>query len=149
MHRNRRTYCSQKGIIYSITIFWYVFPLFKKKNMNNNISFCKIKIIFKLSTPLANFFNFKDKMPLCLRSNIVYEFARGRCNATYYGETCHHFKVRVGISPLTNKRSKSKKSTAVKDHMLMYNQLVSLDDFKALASSNSAFHLNIKESLLI
>ena len=29
----------------------------------------------------------------------------GRCNATYYGETCCHFKVRVGehlgISPLT------------------------------------------------
>ena len=26
---NCRTYCSQKGIIYSFTIFWYVFPLFE------------------------------------------------------------------------------------------------------------------------
>ena len=77
----------------------------------------------------------------------------GRCNATYYGETCRHFKVRVGehsgISPLTNKRSKSKKSIAVKDHMLMCNQPVSFDDFKVLASSNSEFYLKIKESLLI
>ena len=88
---------------------------------------------------------------MCLRSNIVYKFACGRCNTTYYGETCRHFKVRdgehSGISPLTNKRSKSKKLTAVKDQMLMSDQPVSFDDFKVLASSNSEFHLKIKESL--
>ena len=118
-----------------------------QKSINSNISFCKIKVIFKPSTRLANFFRFKDKIPLCLRSNIVYKFACGRCNATDYGETCRHFKVRVsehsGISPLTNKRSKSKKSTAVKDHMLMCDQPVSFDDFKVLASSNSEFHLKM------
>ena len=69
------------------------------------------------------------------------------------GETCCHFKVRAGehsgISPLKNKRCKSKKSTAVKDHMLMCDQPVSFDKFKVLASSNSEFHLKIKESLLI
>ena len=118
-----------------------------QKSINSNISFCKIKVIFKPSTRLANFFRFKDKIPLCLRSNIVYKFACGRCNATDYGETCRHFEVRVsehsGISPLTNKRSKSKKSTAVKDHMLMCDQPVSFDDFKVLASSNSEFHLKM------
>ena len=124
-----------------------------QKSINSNISFCKIKVIFKSSTRLANFFKFKDKIPLCLRSNIVYKFACGRCNATYYDKTCRHFKVRVGehsgISPLTNKRSKSKKSTAVKDHVLMSDQPVSFDDFKVLAPSNSEFHLKIKESFLI
>ena len=97
-----------------------------QKSTNSNISFCKIKIIFKSSTWLANFFRSKDKIPLCLCSNIVYKFTCGRCNATNYGETHHHFKVRVGehtgISPLTKKRSTSKKSTAVKDHMLICNQ---------------------------
>ena len=101
-----------------------------QKSINSNISFCKLKIIFKSSKRLANFFRFK-----CY-------------NATYYGETCRHFKVTVGehsgISPLTNKRSKSRKSTAVKDHMLICDQPVSFDDF-----SNSEFHLKIKESLLI
>ena len=118
-----------------------------EKSINSNISFCKIKIIFKTSTQLANFFRFKDKIPLRLRSNIDYKFTCGRCNATYYGETCRHFKVRVGehsdISPLTNKRSKCKKSTAIKDHMLICDQLVSFDDFKVLASSNSEFHLKV------
>ena len=102
---------------------------------------------------MANFFTFKDKTPLCLHSNIVYKFTCDRCNSTYYGETCGHFKVRVGehsgISPLTNKWSKSTKSTAVKDHILISDQPVSFDDFKVLHSSNSEFHLKIKESLLI
>ena len=91
--------------------------------------------------------------PLCLHSNIVYEFMCGRCNATCYSKTYHHFKVRIGehsgISPLTNKQSKSKKSTAIKDHMLMCNQPVSFDVFKVPPSSNSEFHLKIKESLLL
>ena len=64
-----------------------------------------------------------------------------------------HFKVRVGehvgISPLTNKPSKSKNITAFKNHMLMCNQPVFFDDFKVLTSSKSEFHLKINESLLI
>ena len=42
-----------------------------QKSINSNISFCKIKIIFKSSIRLANFFRFKDKIPSCLYSNIV------------------------------------------------------------------------------
>ena len=34
-----------------------------QKKVNRNISFCKINIIFKLSTRLANIFRFKDKIP--------------------------------------------------------------------------------------
>ena len=41
-----------------------------QKSINNNISFCKIKIIFKSSTRLANFFRFRDKIALCLHSNL-------------------------------------------------------------------------------
>ena len=67
-----------------------------QKSINSSISFCKIKFIFKSSKRLANIFRFKDKTPLCLRSNTVYKFTCGRCNATYYSETCRHFKVRVG-----------------------------------------------------
>ena len=96
---------------------------------------------------------FKDKMPHCLHSNVVYKFSCGRCNATYYGETCRHLSVRVGkhsgISPLTGKKLKSKKSTAVKDHMLFCDHIVSIDDFKILATSDSNFHIKVKESLLI
>ena len=64
-----------------------------------------------------------------------------------------HLNIRVGehsgVSPLTGKKSKTKKTTAIKDHMLFCDHVVSLEDFKILASSNSEFHLKIKESLLI
>ena len=92
-------------------------------------------------------------MLYCLRSNVVYKFSCGRCNATYYRETCQHLSVRVGkhlgVSHLTGKKSKSKKSTAVKYHMLFCDHIVSIDDFKILATSDSDFHVMVKESLLI
>ena len=62
----------------------------------------------------------------------------------YYSFTEHS-----GISLLTNNGPNEKTTTAVKDHLLICDQPVSFDDFKVLASSNSEFHLKIKESLLI
>ena len=124
-----------------------------RNNTIKNLPFCKIRVIFKSSIRISNFFQFKDKMPYCLRSNVVYKFSCGRCNAAYYGETCRHLSVRVGehsgVSPLTRKESKSKKSTAVKDHMLFCDHIVSIDDFKIVATSDSDFHVKVKESLLI
>ena len=91
-------------------------------------------------------------MPVNLRSNVLYKFSCGRCNATYYGNAYRHLKVWVGehsgVSPLIGKKAKCK-TIAVKDHMLFCDHLVSLEDFKILASSNSEFHLQIKEGLLI
>ena len=77
----------------------------------------------------------------------------GRCNAAYYHETCRHLSIRVGehsgVSSLTGKNPNAKTTTAIKDHILLCDHVVSLKDFKVLASSNSEFHLTIKKSLLI
>ena len=51
------------------------------------------------------------------------------------------------VSPLTGE--KSKKSTTVKDYMLFCDHIVSIDDFKILATSDSCFHVKVKESLLM
>ena len=112
-----------------------------------------MKLIFKSSSRISNFFQFKDKMLYCLRSNVFYKFSCGRCNATHYDKTCRHLSVRVGehsgVSPLTGKKSKSIKSAAVKDRMLSCDHYVSIGDFKILATSDSDFHVKVKESLLI
>ena len=42
-----------------------------QKTINKNISFCKIEMIFKLSAQLANFFRFKEEIPLCLHSHCL------------------------------------------------------------------------------
>ena len=122
-----------------------------KNSISKNLPFCKIRVIFKSTTRISNFFRFKDKMPYCLRSNVVYKFSCGRCNATYYSKTCRHLSVKVGehsgVSPLTGKKSKSKKSTAVKDHIRFCDHIVSIDDFNILATSDSYFHDRLKKVL--
>ena len=64
-----------------------------------------------------------------------------------------HLSVRVGehlgVSPLTEKKSKSKQSTAAKDHMLFCDHILSIDGFNILETSDSDFHVNVKESFLI
>ena len=115
--------------------------------IHKNLPYCKIKVIFKSTARL------KDKVSFNLPYNVIYKFSCGRCNATYYSDTCRHLNVRVGghsgVSSLTGKKLKSKTTTAVKDHMLFCDHVVSLEDFKILASRNSEFHLKIKESLLM
>ena len=67
-----------------------------------------------------------------------------RLRWVHYGKICRHLGIRVrkhsGVSPLTGKESKSKKSTGVKDHMLFWDHVVFIDDF---------FYVKVKESLLI
>ena len=124
-----------------------------KNSISKDLPFCKIRVTFKSSTHISNFFQFKDKIPYCLRSNVVYKFSCSRCNTTYYGETCRHLNVRVGehlgVSPLTGKELKSKKFTAVNDHKLFSDHIVSIDDFKILRTSDSDFNVKVKESILI
>ena len=93
-------------------------------------------------------------MPYSLHSNVIYKFLCGISNATYYSKTCQHLIIRVGehlgVSPLTGKKSKPKKSAAVKDHIMLFcDHIVSIDDFKILATSDSGFHVKVEESLLV
>ena len=53
------------------------------------------------------------------------------------------------ISNLTEKRVKNMKESAVCDHRLHCDCVISLDDFDVLASDNNNFRLLIKESALI
>ena len=116
---------------------------------------CKLKVVFKCDTRISSFFKFKDRVIKSLRSKVVYKFTCGGCNASYIGKTMRHLNVRasehVGISALTQKRVKSKRS-AVSDHLLTCDSIISfptLDDFSILATANSNFILELKESLLI
>ena len=81
---------------------------FLRISISENLPFCRIRVIFKSSSCISNFFQVKDKLPHSLRSNVIYKFLCGRCNATYYGETYRHLSVRFGehsgVSPLTGKR---------------------------------------------
>ena len=77
----------------------------------------------------------------------------GRCNSSYYSETDRHLKVRsgeyIGISPLTFRKVKPSKESAICDHLLNYNNILSFDEFNILTYGHHKYILEIKESLLI
>ena len=124
-----------------------------RKSLKSLLNSCKIQIVFKSQRKLSNVFRFKDRLPSDLVSGVVYKYTCGRCNSTYYGETDRHLKVRsgehIGISPLTFKKTKASKESAIRDHLLNCNNIASFEEFPILTNGNNKFDLEIKESLLI
>ena len=55
----------------------------------------------------------------------------------------------MGISNLTKTRVKNMKESAVSDHRLQYDNVISFDGFDVLASDTNNFRLLFKKSLLI
>ena len=77
----------------------------------------------------------------------------GRCNSSYYGETNIHLKVRsgkhIGISPLTFAKVEPSKESAIRDHLLICNNIPSFAEFTILAYGHHKYILEIKERWLI
>ena len=123
------------------------------RSLHKCLPFWKIKIAFKISNRLKNYFIFKDVVPEPLRSCLIYNFTCGSCNASYIGKTFRHMKIRVpehqGVSPRTGKHLKGTLSTSVKDHMLDYNHIVAWHDFKILGRESNHWLVEIRESLFI
>ena len=115
---------------------------------------CDLRVIFKISLRMKNYFNFKDKTKHELRSLLVYNFKCNSSNAKYIGKTKRHYRTQtsehVGLSPLTGKYVKNiSQTSAVHDHMIFCKTVVRPKDFSILAESSSNFKLEIQESILI
>ena len=123
------------------------------KTFKQLLSACDLRVIFKVSLHVKNYFNFKDKIKQELRS-LVYNFKCNSCNAEHIGKTRRHYRTRtsehIGVSPLTGKCVKNNSQTsAVHDHMLFCKTVVCPEDFSILANSSCNFKLEIQESILI
>ena len=75
------------------------------------------------------------------------------CKVTYCGKTYQHFFTRaaqhMGIFNLTEMQVKNMKESAVSDHHLQCDCIISFGNFDVLACDTNNFRLLIKESLLI
>ena len=86
----------------------------------------KLQVIFKSQNRLRNLFNFKDKIPLSVRSLILYQYTCDICNDIYIGKTKRHYRVRnfehLGISLLTHKpytyNPTNGNNTAILNHII-------------------------------
>ena len=121
--------------------------------MKDKLPYCNIRFVFLTKCKISNVFTFKDKITSFLRSGIAYKFQCGSCNATFYGKTKHHFKVRMcehlGISALTGKRVKSDDDYVIKEYLLFCNHTPDFKDFPILATNNNDFKVTLIASLLI
>ena len=124
-----------------------------EKTIRDILPCVNLKVVFRIKNRLSSKFTFKDKISKEMRSLLCYKFQCSSCNATYYGKTKRHFKVRVsehmGVSARTGKNIKSTKNSAVRDHMLVCNNIVSFEDFSVLVNGTSDLRIKLQESLLI
>ena len=91
---------------------------------------------------IKQFFSTKDKVPLPIKSGVVYKFT---CEVdprqSYIGKTYRHLGQRI--------KEHSTKVSAVFDHRLECGCSCKAKNFVVLDSSNDHFGLNIKEAIYI
>ena len=109
--------------------------------------FCKdvnIKIVFT-TQKVSSFFSTKDKIPVSLRSHVVYKFTCACRNASYVGETARHFDVRVH-----EHLYKKSQPTGVYKHLASNPNcrvICNESNFEILDKDSSSFRLQIKEAI--
>ena len=85
---------------------------------------------------LVSLFCFKDITPKEIKSHLMYKFMCNCCNATYYAGSERHFFViafeHLGMTPLTGKRVKNPKKSAIINHILLKDHDSSFEDFAIL-----------------
>ena len=124
-----------------------------EKTIRDILPCVNLKVVFRIKNRLSSKFTFKDKISKEMRSLLCYKFQCSSCNATYYGKTKRHFKVRVsehmGVSARTGKNIKCTKISAVLNHMLVCNNIVSFENFSVLANGTNDFRIKLRESLRV
>ena len=109
---------------------------------------CNLKIVFTSPVRAKIFFTFMDKLPKMLLSELVYQYRCGGCNATYYGKTKQHRKVRIckhlGISHLIEKKVKTDNNElmAIQEQLCCCNYSQSLEDISILTRESDKPILN-------
>ena len=106
---------------------------------------------------ISSFFQYKDKLPFSLKSNVIYYYSCAQCaSATYIGSTMRCAYVRLaehrGRSHITDKLLKSPHPSAIRVHAIATGHPVKDENFCILdQASNSKHdaHLRLLESLHI
>ena len=110
-----------------------------------------VRLIFSNQWTVGKMFPFKDLVPKCIRSNIVYKYHCGICNSTYIGETTRHYTTRIaehkGVSPLTG-APMSKVNSHIYEHFIATGHTIKDENFSILYGSDP-FDIQLSESIAI
>ena len=111
------------------------------------------KPVFTNKFTIASLFTFKDKVPVLMRSSVVYIFNCPRCSrGSYIGATSRRLRDRIcehkGVSVRTQCSLSNPSASAIRDHARQCNTMVRSEDFTILEQPPPHL-LRIVESLLI
>ena len=116
-------------------------------------------IRFRFSVVLVNeftvgsFFNYKDELPMRLKSSLVYKFSCAQCASEYVGMTSRTLGARVhehvGVSYRTGARLTQPPLSAIRDHRDSCGTSFDTSNFKILANASCTSDPRILESLYI
>ena len=85
----------------------------------------------------------KVVIPKEIGSHLVYKLTCSCCNATYYGKSERYFFARasehLGMTPLTAKRVRNPKKSAIFDYIFLKGHDASFEDFTILLKENDKF----------
>ena len=96
---------------------------------------------------MSNALRFKDQIPKCRNSILLYKFTCKTCNSVYIGKAKRHDLVRqfehFGLSVFTNKalRYSDKDATAIHEHCHYQNHVNCTDNFKIIGNSVNNYFL--------
>jgi hypothetical protein len=102
---------------------------------------------------VGSMFRFKDRLPDCMRSNVVYKFSCAQCASEYVGSTTRTLRTRVaehaGRSFRTGTLLTHPPHSSVRSHAESCDVPVRDAHFSVLATTSNNLDLRIFESLLI
>jgi len=111
------------------------------------------RIILTNPSSIRSFFQYKDRLPKCCQSTVVYEFCCASCGASYVGSTLRNLHSRIqqhlGKSVRTGIFLTSPDPSPIRDHSLTCDTLVTPDNFSILGKTSSSLDIRILESLHI
>ena len=127
------------------------------RTVSDIVPFCNVKVVFKSSSRISSFFNFKDNFPKSLLSGVIYHYHCARCTSSYIGSTKRFWLKRLEehthISSLTGKQKSGCQVFAPMYHVQHKcsheSPFMEPDDYKIIGREDNPYLLRVKESIFI
>ena len=116
--------------------------------------YIKPNIVLVNDYKVRNIFKYKDRIPKCCMSSVVYKFCCASCGASYVGSTQKSLYCRaqqhVGRSYRTNSPLSSPVESSIRNHCHNICKVnFSIDNFEVIDKESSGFKLRLLESIHI
>ena len=106
--------------------------------IRNQLPSCSLRIAFQSKTRLSSLFKFEESILKYLRSHLIYKFRVVAAAQLIMGKLIFvRASEYLGITPLTQKRLKNPKKSAIMDHILLEDHDATCDDFSILIPENN------------